>query len=89
LIGVFWAKYARRIFAIVSITSIPNLVPASLTEATVDPPSEGSRLDADHPKTGSLFHADSRSGTRVEHERTSIGIGEGMVLAALHLLACS
>src|SRR5437762_6427335 len=28
-IGLFWAKYARRIFAIVSTTSIPNLAPVS------------------------------------------------------------
>src|SRR4051794_18880513 len=49
--GLFWAKYARRIFAIVSTTSIPDLAPVSPTEATVDPPSRGSRLDADHPET--------------------------------------
>jgi hypothetical protein len=48
--GLFRAKYARRIFAIVSTTSIPNLAPASPTEATVNPPSRGSRLDADHPE---------------------------------------
>jgi hypothetical protein len=52
---VFWAKYARRILAIVSTTSIPNLAPASPTEATVDPPSRGSRLDADHPENGVLI----------------------------------
>ena len=50
LIGLFWAKYARRIFAIVSTTSIPDLAPVSPSEATVDPPSRGSRLDADHPE---------------------------------------
>jgi hypothetical protein len=55
LIGLFWAKYARRIFAIVSTTSIPNLAPVSPTEATVDPPSRGSRLDADHPENGVLI----------------------------------
>jgi hypothetical protein len=33
LIGLFWAKYARRIFEMVSTTSIPNLAPASSTEA--------------------------------------------------------
>src|SRR5207302_2939332 len=53
--GLFWAKYARRIFAIVSNTSIPNLAPVSPTEATVDPPSRGSRLDADHPENGVLI----------------------------------
>jgi hypothetical protein len=53
--GLFWAKYARRIFAIVSTTSIPDLAPVSPTEATVDPPSRGSRLDADHPENGVLI----------------------------------
>src|SRR5207253_847441 len=53
--GLFWAKYARRIFAIVSTTSIPDLAPVSPTEATVDPPSPGSRLDADHPENGVLI----------------------------------
>src|SRR5207248_7803650 len=53
--GLFWAKYARRIFAIVSTTSIPYLAPVSPTEATVDPPSRGSRLDADHPQNGVLI----------------------------------
>src|SRR3954447_6699534 len=53
--GLFWAKYARRIFAIVSTISIPNLAPVSPTEATVDPPSRGSRLDADHPENGVLI----------------------------------
>ena len=55
LIGFFWAKYARRIFAIVSTTSIPNPAPMSPMEATVDPPSRGSRLDADHPENGVLI----------------------------------
>src|ERR1700730_9595500 len=55
LIGLSWAKYARRIFAIVSTTSIPNLAPVSPTEATVDPLSRGSRLDADHPENGVLI----------------------------------
>src|SRR3954465_11419943 len=53
--GLFWAKYTRRIFAIVSPTSIPDLAPVSPTEATVDPPSRGSRLDADHPENGVLI----------------------------------
>src|SRR5438132_118233 len=39
--GLFWAKYARRIFAIVSTTSIPDLAPVSptesLTEYTIGP----------------------------------------------------
>src|SRR5437868_7255293 len=67
--GLFWAKYARRIFAIVSTTSIPNLAPMSPTEATVDPPSRGSRLDADHPENGvlipCLFTADPSPGLLV------------------------
>jgi hypothetical protein len=50
--GLFWKKYARRIFAIVSTTSIPDLAPASPTEATVDPLSRRSRLNADHPENG-------------------------------------
>src|SRR5262249_3059917 len=52
LIGLFWGKYARRIFAIVSTTSIPYLAPVSPTEATV---ARGSRLDADHPESGVLI----------------------------------
>jgi hypothetical protein len=55
LIGLFWAKYARRIFAIVSTTSIPDLAPLSPAEATADPPSRASRLDADHPENGVLI----------------------------------
>ena len=55
LIGFFCAKYARRIFAIVSTTSIPVPAPMSPMEATVDPPSGGSRLDADHPLNGVLI----------------------------------
>src|SRR6266478_91433 len=51
-------KYARRTFAIVSTISIPHPAPMSPMEAIVNPPSRGSRLDADHPKTGALFHAD-------------------------------
>src|SRR5947209_1294108 len=53
--GLCWAKYARRIFAIVSTTSIPYLAPVSPTEATVDPPSRDSRLDANHPQNGGLI----------------------------------
>jgi hypothetical protein len=45
---------AEAVFAIVSTTSIPYLAPMSPTEATVDPPSRGSRLDADHPENGVL-----------------------------------
>ena len=65
LIGLFSAKYARRIFAIVSTTSIPNLAPVSPTEATVDPPSRGSRLDADHPENGVLIPCRSTLDKRI------------------------
>jgi uncharacterized RmlC-like cupin family protein len=41
--------------AIVSTTSIPKPAPMSPMEATVDPPSRGSRLDADHPLNGVLI----------------------------------
>src|SRR5437763_3785632 len=64
--GLFWAKYARRIFAIVSTTSIPNLAPASPTEATVDPPPRGPDWMPITPKTGSLFHADLHTKRGVE-----------------------
>src|SRR6202008_3686558 len=67
LIGLFWAKYARRIFAIVSTTSIPDLAPVSPTEATVDPPSRGSRLDADHPENGVLIPCRFTSTAMVNH----------------------
>src|SRR5207253_830064 len=68
LIGLFWAKYARRIFAIVSTTSIPDLAPVSPTEATVDPPPRGPDWMPITPKTGSLFHADLQlsSGARAD-----------------------
>jgi hypothetical protein len=49
LIDFFWAKYARRIFTIVSTTSIPEPAPMFPMEAIVDPPSRGARFDADHP----------------------------------------
>src|SRR5713101_8206676 len=55
LIGFFCAKCARRIFAIVSTITIPEPAPMSPMEATVDPPSPGSRLDADHPENGVLI----------------------------------
>src|SRR6516164_10813364 len=48
-------KNARRIFAIVSTTSIPKPAPMFPMEATVDPSSPGSRLDADHPENGVLI----------------------------------
>src|SRR5882762_1024033 len=48
-------KYARRTFAIVSTISIPHPAPMSPMEAIVNPPSQGSRLDADHPQNGGLI----------------------------------
>src|SRR5437764_14945645 len=90
--GLFWAKYARRIFAIVSTTSIPYLAPVSPTEATVDPPSRGSRLDADHPENGVLIPRRFTVGSPlVVHRRcvepmfsisSAIAYGGGMVLRA-------
>ena len=55
LIGFFCTKYARRIFAIVSTTSIPILAPMMLMEANVAPVQTGSLLDADHPENGVLI----------------------------------
>src|ERR1700720_1812823 len=71
--GSFWTKYARRIFAIVSTTSIPNLAPVSPTEATVDPPSRGSRLDADHPENGVLIPCRFRHQTEIGHQLPGVG----------------
>src|SRR6266851_10498892 len=48
-------KYARRTFAIVSTISIPHPAPMSPMEAIVNPPSRGSRLDADRPQNGGLI----------------------------------
>lgn len=60
LIGFFWTKSARRIYAIVSTTSIPTSAPMSLMEANVNPPFRGGPdWMPITPKTGSLFHADS------------------------------
>ena len=42
-------------------------------EATVDPPSRGSRLDADYPENGSLFDAYSYSGSRKRDRRGAGG----------------
>src|SRR3954447_9320008 len=55
LIGFSWTKSARRIFAMVSTISSPKPAPMSAMEATVDPPSPGSRLNADHPENGVLI----------------------------------
>jgi predicted metal-binding membrane protein len=48
LIDLPCPKNARRIFAIVSTTSIPTSA-SIIMEASVDPQPPGSRLDADHP----------------------------------------
>ncbi len=48
-------KKGRRYRYYVSTTSIPKPAPMSPMEATVDPSSRGSRLDADHPENGVLI----------------------------------
>jgi hypothetical protein len=48
-------KYARRTLAIVSTISIPHPATMFPMEAIVNPPSPGSRLDADHPRNGVLI----------------------------------
>jgi len=45
----------RRTLAIVSTISIPHPATMFPTEAIVNPPSRGSRLDADHPRNGVLI----------------------------------
>src|SRR4029077_5039505 len=54
LINLPCPKNARRIFAIVSTTSIPTSA-SIIMEASVDPQPPGSRLDADHPENGDLI----------------------------------
>src|SRR4051812_42320222 len=54
LIDLPCPKNARRIFAIVSTTSIPTSA-SIIMEASVDPQPPGSRLDADHPENGVLI----------------------------------
>src|SRR4051812_20199016 len=68
LIGFSWTKYARRIFAIVSTISIPKPAPMSAMEATVDPPSPGSRLNADHPENGVLIPCRFTAGHLLCHQ---------------------
>src|SRR5437868_11896855 len=80
--GLFWAKYARRIFAIVSTTSIPDLAPVSPTEATVDPPSRGSRLDADHPENGVLIPCVSTQSLQRHSDRPRPADLDGTIDAA-------
>src|SRR5438132_6260122 len=55
--GLFWAKYARRIFAIVSTTSIPDLAPVSPRKPLWTHRPGGPDWMPITPKTGSLFHA--------------------------------
>jgi len=50
LIGLFWAKYARRIFAIVSTTSIPDLAPVSPTESHCGPAAPGVPIGCRSPR---------------------------------------
>ena len=54
LIGWPCTKYARRIFAIVSTTSIPISAPMK-NGSQCGPSVPGSRLDADHPENGVLI----------------------------------
>src|SRR5674476_1512060 len=54
LIGWPCTKYARRIFAIVSTTSIPISAPMK-NGSQCGPSMPGSRLDADHPENGVLI----------------------------------
>src|SRR5674476_1577105 len=54
LIGWPWTKSARRIFAIVSTTSIPISAPMK-NGSQCRPSVPGSRLDADHPENGVLI----------------------------------
>jgi hypothetical protein len=53
-------KNARRIFAIVSTTSIPTSTSKN-HGSRYGPSVPGFRLDADHPEKGSFLHADSHS----------------------------
>jgi hypothetical protein len=61
------ANRLDRLLGEIRPTDRSSPLPASPTgphvpmKATVDPQSPGSRLDADHPETGSLFHAYSHS----------------------------
>src|SRR5277367_246741 len=52
LIDFFWTKYARRIFAIVSTTSIPARPPCPPWKPLWIRHQGVSRLDADHPLNG-------------------------------------
>src|SRR5579863_5352851 len=71
LIGFPSLKNARRIFAIVSTTSIPTS--ASKNHGSRCCPSvRGSLLDADHPQRGSFLHADSHH-VRVGLEDAPLG----------------
>jgi hypothetical protein len=55
LIGLPREKYARRILAIVSTTSIP-IAASQNPGGQCGPNATGSRLDENHPVAGSLFH---------------------------------
>src|SRR6267142_2385863 len=73
-------KYARRTFAIVSTISIPHPAPMSPMEAIVNPPSQGSRLDADHPQNGGLIPCRFTEGD-------AIGCGRALQMFKLAVLA--
>src|SRR5437660_12736529 len=77
--GLPCLKNARRIFAIVSTTSIPTS--ASKNHGSQCGPSvPGSRLEADHPEKGSFLHADSQT-NRLNREHRSNGDTRGAELA--------
>src|SRR5882724_9229222 len=65
-------KYARRTFAIVSTISISHPAPMSPMEAIVNPPSQGSRLDAYHPQNGGLIPCRFTVGGRRPHREVPI-----------------
>src|SRR5580704_17116014 len=62
LIDLPCTKNVRRIFAIVSTISIPTSA-SIIMEASVDPQPRGPDWMPITPKTGSLFHAETHTGT--------------------------
>ena len=68
LIDLPCTKNARRIFAIVSTTSIPTSA-SIIMEANVDPQPRGPDWMPITPKTGSLFHAETHRVQAIETSR--------------------
>ena len=66
LIAFFWTKYARRILAIVSTTSIPISAPDRPSGALWTHTPMGSLLEADHPGSGVLIPRRSTAGYEPE-----------------------